>query len=123
MPRKNEVTLAGGGRDERLQEIGRRIASARKKRGLEQKDLATLVQVTEKTISNYEVGKSSPHLSLSMLAAALHVSEGWIWEGDGDGIDEDRICRLLEEILKTSRYQVDELRLLRMRLDERTLPV
>ena len=64
-----------------------------------------------------------PSAFVDALTEAGYLSVLIPEEYGGAGLKLSAGAAILEEILKTSRYQVDELRLLRMRLDERTLPV
>jgi transcriptional regulator with XRE-family HTH domain len=55
--------------------LGKRIAEARHKRGLTQRDLARLVGVTAQAVSKWERGGSCPDISiLDEVADALDVS-------------------------------------------------
>ena len=54
--------------------IGKRIRHYREKKGLTQRELAKLINVSERTIGNYETDTRTPHLDLiSMIAKALDV--------------------------------------------------
>ena len=44
-------------------DIGSKIKTLRKGRGLTQQQLADKLEITRATISNYEVGRRSPHIS------------------------------------------------------------
>lgn len=55
--------------------IGKKLKVLRKTKGLTQQDLANLLGVQRATISNYEVGRRSPHLTeLQKLSELLGVS-------------------------------------------------
>ena len=55
--------------------LGRRIADARRDRGLTQKDLAEKVGVTAQAVSKWERGSSCPDISiLDEIACALGIS-------------------------------------------------
>lgn len=43
-------------------EIGRKLRQLRKEKGLTQQEAADRLKITRSTISNYEVGRRSPHL-------------------------------------------------------------
>lgn len=43
-------------------EIGRKLKQLRKEKGLTQEEAAKRLKITRSTISNYEVGRRSPHL-------------------------------------------------------------
>ena len=68
-----------------MENIGKRIRYARKKKGLTQLELATLVSTTQQTICDYEVGKVGKnrpdvHL-LSRIAENLDVPFLWLLAG------------------------------------------
>lgn len=55
--------------------IGKKLKVLRKTKGLTQQDLANLLGVQRATISNYEVGRRSPHIKeLQRLSELLGVS-------------------------------------------------
>lgn len=112
MPRNR--TIEGEGRDPRLVEVGARIKRGRLGLGLDQKDLAQIVGVTEKTVSNWEIGHYSPHRSIGAISAALNVSESWLWHGTAEAPDQDHVVMLLEEHSRLLRQILDELRLARL---------
>lgn len=63
--------------------IGSFIAKQRKIKGLNQKQLAEKIQVTDKAISRWETGKGMPEVSLLQpLANALGVSVGELLNGE-----------------------------------------
>ena len=121
MPRNR--THQDGNRDPRLLEVGGRIKRARLAAGLEQKDLAELIGVTDKSISNWEIGLFSPHRSIGALSAALGVSESWLWEGAPEAPSQDQLVQILEKQTRLLQSVLDELRLLRLdaRHDERPM--
>jgi transcriptional regulator with XRE-family HTH domain len=86
---------------------------------MDQKDLAEIVQVTEKTVSNWEIGEHSPHRKVGHLAEALGVSEAYLWQGEGDAPDSDSIVKVLEDQLRVHRSILDELRLIRLEREDR----
>lgn len=58
-----------------MQEIGNRIAEARRARGMTQPDLAEKMGVSFQAVSNWERGESMPDISkLPDLSQALHLS-------------------------------------------------
>jgi len=101
------------GRDPRLVEVGNRIKNERLRLGMDQKDLAELVHVNEKSVSNWEIGKHSPVDKLPDIATALGVSEIWLWKGERERPDTDNIVKVLEEQVRIQRSLLDELRLIR----------
>lgn len=66
-------------------EIGQKIKVLRKARGLTQQQLADRLGLQRATISNYEIGRRTPHLSeLSRLADVLGVSMEYFAVKDDD---------------------------------------
>lgn len=62
--------------------MGQYIAQCRKKRGMNQKELANLLYVTEQAVSRWERGVGYPEITLLIpLAQALHVSVVELMEG------------------------------------------
>lgn len=56
------------------QEIGKKIKHLRKARGMSQEDLSEKVKIARSTISNYEIGRRTPHLKdLQKIAAAFGI--------------------------------------------------
>lgn len=54
--------------------IGKKLKQLRKSRGLTQEQVAEKVDITRSTISNYEIGRRTPHLKdLSALAGVFGV--------------------------------------------------
>jgi transcriptional regulator with XRE-family HTH domain len=80
--------------------IGRRIARARKERGLTQEELAALIGVSPRSIQGYEAGSVVPYRRLARLAAVCNRDIGWLLEGDTT-TDRELVGRLL--------YAVEEL--------------
>lgn len=57
------------------EKIGKKLKALRHTKGLTQQDLANILNIKRSTISNYEIGRRSPHLSeLQRLAEVLGVS-------------------------------------------------
>lgn len=70
------------------EEIGQKIKILRKTRGLTQQQLADKLNVKRATISNYEIGRRSPHIKeLESIAAALGVGLDYFGYGGGETID------------------------------------
>ncbi|MCQ9426686.1 helix-turn-helix transcriptional regulator [Pseudomonas sp. LJDD11] len=67
--------------------FGKRLAMARAKKNLTQRELGELVGITWSQVSRYEAGKSKPRLAaLLNLAKALNVEVDYL---AGDSEDED----------------------------------
>ncbi|MFC1735863.1 helix-turn-helix domain-containing protein, partial [Candidatus Hydrogenedentota bacterium] len=55
-----------------LEELGNRIRSQRKKRGLKQRDVANALQISPQAVSKWERGENAPDVGmLSSLARLL----------------------------------------------------
>lgn len=68
-------------------EFGKRLAVARAKKNLTQRELADLVGITWSQISRYEAGKAKPRLAVLLsLSESLGVSPDYL---TGDSEDED----------------------------------
>jgi transcriptional regulator with XRE-family HTH domain len=80
--------------------IGRRIARARKERGLTQEELAALIGVSPRSIQGYEAGSVVPYRRLSRLAAVCNRDIGWLLEGDTTNEHElvERLLSVIEEL-------------------------
>lgn len=63
--------------------LGNKILELRKKRGLSQEQLGELVEVTRQTISNWELGETSPNpVQLKLLSKALNISIDELLDND-----------------------------------------
>lgn len=70
------------------EEIGKKIKILRKTRGLTQEQLADKLRVKRATISNYEIGRRSPHIKeLEDIAAALGVGLEYFGVGGSAAVD------------------------------------
>lgn len=70
--------------------VGKRIKALRKTRGLTQEQLAEKLGVQRATISNYEIGRRSPHLKeLEKIAGVLGVSLDYF------GVDTNEVHDLI----------------------------
>lgn len=74
------------------QDIGRKLKQLRKGRGMTQEEVADQVKITRSTISNYEIGRRTPHMKdLQKLAKVFKVGLDYF------GINEkDEAVDLLE---------------------------
>ena len=64
-------------------DIGKFIQEIRKEKGLTQKELAELIGVSDKTISKWENGNSSPDTSMLMsLSEALEITVNELFSAD-----------------------------------------
>jgi transcriptional regulator with XRE-family HTH domain len=68
--------------------IGKKIRILRKTRGLTQEQLAEKLRVKRATISNYEIGRRSPHIKeLESIAEALGVNLEYFGVGKSSATD------------------------------------
>lgn len=108
-----------GARDPRLAEVGARIAEARRQLGIDQKEFAELVHVSDKAVSLWERGQTSPHRHIDDIAAVLGRDKMWFWDGD---TPEVAITQLLEKQTQLLQRVLDELRLFRLDRGDRDIP-
>lgn len=70
------------------EEIGKKIKILRKTRGLTQEQLADKLNIKRATISNYEIGRRSPHIKeLEDIAEALGVNLAYFGFGGNEVTD------------------------------------
>lgn len=70
------------------EEIGKKIKILRKTRGLTQQQLADKLRVKRATISNYEIGRRSPHIKeLEEISEALGVNLEYFGFGGSAAVD------------------------------------
>lgn len=70
------------------EEIGKKIKILRKTRGLTQQQLADKLSVKRATISNYEIGRRSPHIKeLEAISEALGVNLEYFGFGGSAAVD------------------------------------
>lgn len=89
----------------RAEEIGRRIAQARKEAGgMTQRELGELIGVTDRSVMAYEKGEVIPYRFLRKIEEATGRSAGWILHGDrynetptGENVEVSK--RILEELV------------------------
>lgn len=80
------------------EEIGKKIKILRKTRGLTQQQLADKLNVKRATISNYEIGRRSPHIKeLESIAEALGVGLDYFGFGGSEVYDLVARAKLLFE--------------------------
>ena len=81
--------------------IGKFISQCRKELGYSQKDLAEKLNITDKAVSKWETGRSSPDVSILIsLAEELEVSVTEIL--NGEKISEDKMPAISNEIIVKS---------------------
>jgi transcriptional regulator with XRE-family HTH domain len=97
--------------------VGRRIAQARRESGMTQAQLAAALQVTVRSIQNYESGVSVPYRHLRTIESLTHKRPGWTLDGDGDGELDSKITALQRTIEVHQAAMEEHLRLLREHID------
>jgi len=65
------------------QAVGKRVAQARRRAGLTQKQLADLVGVGERAVQGWELGQSHPYRRLAALERVLNIDRDWLLQGRG----------------------------------------
>ena len=82
------------------EKVGRLISNSRKDKNMTQKDLASLLHITDKAISKWERGISLPDISLLIpISNILDIS---VYELLGGEMKEDLSKKEVEEVVKTS---------------------
>lgn len=72
-----------------MEDIGRKLRTLRKGKRLTQKDIADRLGMVRATISNYEVGRRTPHLSdLRRFAELYGVDLGYFGVSSSDEVFE-----------------------------------
>lgn len=79
------------------QDIGARIATARKEAGLTQEELADLVGVSTRSLQGYEAGEVLPYRHLSKFADVLQRTVPWLLHGE-QAADESTNAERLDRI-------------------------
>lgn len=94
----------------RMKKMAEFILEMRKAKGLTQKELAARLGVTDKAVSKWERGVSSPDISLIIpLAEALGVSAGELLNGEKEEAPiEERAETYLQEALKYSHKSASQ---------------
>lgn len=77
--------------------IGGRIKQAREQAGLTQPDLADALDVTTRTVQNYESGDTKPYKNIAQIAEITGVSTRWLLHGE-EANDEDTLSQLVGEV-------------------------
>ncbi len=77
-------------------ELGQRILSAIRMKGISQKELASIVGVTEGVISRYVSGEREPKPDMiANIATALHTTSDYLLGIEKDDFDYPRIRRMI----------------------------
>ena len=88
--------------------LGENIHKLRKSKGLSQEALAEVINVSRQTISNWEIGETSPNPEqLKLLSKALNVSVDELLNNEIKGILEEKVSnteRLAGIIIKILKF-------------------
>ena len=83
--------------------LGNKILQLRKKNGLSQEQLGEVVDVTRQTISNWELGETSPNPEqLKLLSKALGVSIDELLGNDFTSIIETKMNKIDGNVIKNN---------------------
>lgn len=77
--------------------LGHKIKESRKRIGLSQKDFARYLNVTDKSVSSYEVGRSSPSLSV-LKKISLIVHQPLSYFDDKATLSREELLKKLQSI-------------------------
>lgn len=93
--------------------LGEKILELRKKKGLSQEELGERINVTRQTISNWELGETSPNpMQLKLLSKELNVSIDELLDNDVKDVlvekvsNTEKLSKLILKILKVFMYLV-----------------
>lgn len=106
-----QATLAAA-EDLAEQQLGERIAIARRNIGMSRQDVAQHLGVTGKTVTAWEKGARAPRANqIVMLAGVLNVRTYWLLEGRADEYMETGgdTASILRNQLETARLKLAEL--------------
>ena len=88
--------------------LGEKILELRKKQGLSQEQLGEKINVTRQTISNWELGETSPNPEqLKLISKVLNISVDQLLENDIQSILVEKVSnteKLAGLVLKLLRY-------------------
>lgn len=79
--------------------LGNKIRIARKSIGMSQKDLARFLKVTDKAVSSYEVGRTSPSLTVLKKISTI-VHKPLVYFDDEATLTREELYTKLQEIEK-----------------------
>ena len=89
-------------------ELGKKLLNLRKKKGLSQEELSERIGVTRQTISNWELGETSPNPDqLKLLSKELNVSIDELLDNDVKDIlvekvsNTEELSKLVLKVIKT----------------------
>ena len=80
------------------EEIGGRIAIARRETGLTQEEAADLVGVSTRSWQGYELGEVVPYRHIDRISTVLNRTIAWLLHGDKGVGPEDRLARIERQV-------------------------
>lgn len=80
-----------------MKSLGNKIKIARKSIGLSQKDLARYIKVTDKAVSSYEVGRTSPPITI-LKKISLIVHKPLSYFDDNASFTKEELLQKLNQI-------------------------
>jgi transcriptional regulator with XRE-family HTH domain len=80
------------------EEIGARIALARKERGMTQEELASVASFSKRSLQDYEAGVTIPYRHLQEIGGLLGRPVRWFLHGDPKSDDPADLDDLREEV-------------------------
>lgn len=95
--------------DEYSRQVGQRIVEARKEFPtgmISQRELAELVQVSERSMQAYEAGEVIPYRKMKELSEVLNRPISWILHGDDVAQDSGELRPALDSILAVLEEQL-----------------
>lgn len=98
------------------QEIGQRLAKARREAGMTQEEVADLVGVSTRSWQGYEAGDVVPYRHFKNLAGILNRPIEWFLHGD-ESESADRLALIEAELRAIRETQETELRHVREQLE------
>lgn len=103
---------AASSHDPNPRAVGRRIARARRDAGgMTQRELANLLQVSERSVAAYEAGTVLPFKYLGKIEAAVDKPRAWLLYGD-EALPDAGVVEELERVRESIAERLD-------RMDER----
>lgn len=88
--------------------VGGRIVAARLEMGMKQRELAELIQVSERSMQAYESDEVVPYLKIVELSEILNKSPAYLLHGEKARVAPNENLRpILEEIRDLLKQQLD----------------
>lgn len=95
--------------------IGEHILKLRKMQGLSQEQLGERVNVTRQTISNWELGETTPNIEqLKLLSKELNISIDELLDNDVEGVLMKKISNTEKSVSNTEQLSCIILKMLKV---------